>query len=264
MLGSIFGDIVGSRFEFDNILTKNFELITDENRFTDDSVMTIAVEQAILDCRGDYSLLSQYAIKRMREFGLKYLNRGYGGRFYQWLKNPNAKAYGSCGNGSAMRISAIGYVANSIEECKTLSKAVTEVTHNHKEGIKGAEATAVCVYLARKDYNVMQIEEYVENHYYNLSQTVKEIRKTKDHFDILCQETVPQAITCFLESNSYEDAIRNAVSIGGDSDTLAAIVGGIAEAYYGFPEKFRQITLDKLTEELRSVYLEFEKKFLKA
>lgn len=262
MLGTIFGDIVGSRFEFDNIHTKNFELINEKSFFTDDSVMTIAVEQAVLDCKGDYSLLSDCVIKRMREFGAKYPDRGYGKHFRRWLNDPNAVAYQSCGNGAAMRISSIGYVARSVDECKMLSKAVTEVTHNHKEGILGADATAVCVYLARNGYTVKQIEEYVGLHYYNLMQTVSEIRRTKCNFDVVCQETVPQAIICFLESRSYEDAIRNAVSIGGDSDTLAAIVGGIAEAYYGLPENFRQIALDKLTTELKEVYLNFEKKFI--
>ncbi len=262
MLGAIFGDIAGSLFEFNNIHTKNFELINDSCRFTDDSVMTLAIEQALLDCDGNYLKLSKNAIARMREFGAKYPRRGYGKHFAQWLNDPTAVAYGSCGNGAAMRVSGIGYVAQSIKDCKFLSKAVTSVTHNHPEGIKGAEATAVCIYLARNNYTIKQIELYVGLHYYNLAQTVNEIRKTKFHFDAVCQETVPQAITCFLESKSYEDAIRNAISIGGDSDTLAAITGAIAEAYYGLPENFRQIALDKLTEELRNVYLDFEKKFV--
>lgn len=237
MWGVIIGDIVGSRFEFNNIKTKNFNLFDERCRFTDDSVMTIAVYQALKDCKGDFANLSQNAIKRMKEFGRRYPDRGYGSKFIWWLFSGDVNPYNSFGNGAAMRVSAVAYFANSIEQVKQLSYDVTAVTHNHPEGIKGAEATAVAIYLAKSGKSKGEIAQYVNDNYYPLNFTVDEIRPSY-RFNETCQDTVPQAIKAFVESESFEDALRIAVSLGGDSDTLAAICMGIAEAYYGIPQQF--------------------------
>ena len=237
MWGAIIGDIVGSRFEFNNIKTKDFNLFDERCFFTDDSVMTIAVYQALKDCNGDYSNLSQHAIARMKEYGRRYPDRGYGSRFVWWLFSSDVKPYNSLGNGAAMRVSAVAYFANSIEQVKQLSYDVTAVTHNHPEGIKGAEATAVAVYLAKCGKSKEEIAQYVSDNYYPLNFTVDEIRPAY-RFNETCQDTVPQAIKAFVESESFEDALRIAVSLGGDTDTLAAICMAIAEAYYGIPQQF--------------------------
>lgn len=237
MWGAIIGDIVGSRFEFDNIKSKYFDLFHDDCCFTDDTVMTVAVYQALKDCNGDYADLPQRTIERMKEFGRRYPFRGYGGRFYEWIFSNNEKPYNSFGNGAAMRVSAAAYFAKSIEQVKQLSYAVTAVTHNHPEGIKGAEATAVAIYLAKCGKSKEEIAQYVNDNYYPLNFTVDEIRPSY-RFNETCQDTVPQAIKAFAESESFEDALRIAVSLGGDTDTLAAICMSIAEAYYGIPQEF--------------------------
>lgn len=235
MWGAVIGDIVGSRFEFHNIKSKNFDLFTDECAFTDDSVMTAAVCQALKDCNGDYSALRQNTIKRMKEFGRRYPKAGYGGRFIWWIFSSDENPYNSFGNGAAMRVSAVAYFADGIEQVKDLSCAVTSVTHNHPEGIKGAEATAVAIYLAKCGKSKSEIARYIKDNYYPLDFTTEEIRPTY-RFNETCQETVPQAIQAFIESENFEDALRIAVSLGGDSDTLAAICCSIAEAYYGVPD----------------------------
>jgi len=261
MLGAIIGDIVGSRFEWNNIKTKNFDFFSDECSFTDDSIMTLAVAKALLDCNGEYENLGELTVRSMQKVGRPYPNSGYGGMFYQWMYSDNPKPYNSFGNGAAMRVSACGFAAKSLEETIMLSRKVTEVTHNHPEGIKGAEATAVCIYLARRGKNISEIKNYVNDFYYPMDFTLDGIRSSYQ-FNETCQNTVPQAIMSFIESNSFEDAIRNAISIGGDSDTLAAIVGGIAEAYYGVPIEIRNQAIrfldDYLLEILKKTYLSFK------
>lgn len=261
MIGAIIGDIAGSRFEFDNHRCKNFEIFSKSSFITDDSIMTLAVAKALLASGKDYSTLSANCVKYMREIGCNYPDCGYGGRFFSFIYDPDPKPYNSYGNGSAMRVSAVPYCAQSIEETKLLSKLVTEVSHNHPEGIKGAEATAVCIWMALNGKTKREIRSYVNKYYYELDFTIDSIRDTY-LFNESCQGTVPQAIEAFLESTSFEDAIRTAVSVGGDSDTLAAITGGIAEAFYGVPLTMRAIVkkwyLDKrllsVLEEFESVY----------
>lgn len=255
MLGAIIGDIVGSRFEWNNYRAKDFELFTPECFATDDSIMTLAIAKALLESKPDYSDLGQQAVRWMQEIGRPYPNCGYGGRFYDWMYSKNPKPYNSFGNGAAMRVSACGFAANSLEEAKALSQAVTEVTHNHPEGIKGAEATTVAIYLAKTGTPMEQIREIMDREYYPMDFTLDEIRKTYQ-FNETCQNTVPQALMAFFESTSFEDAIRNAISIGGDSDTLAAITGGIAQAYYGIDEIMQQTALGYLNDHLRSIYNE--------
>lgn len=260
MLGAIIGDIVGSRFEWNNNKTKHFELLNDKCFFTDDTVMTLAIAKAILHSKSDYSDLSSLSIKHMQEVGRNYPSCGYGGSFGLWVFSNNPKPYNSFGNGAAMRVSPVGFVAKSLDQAISLSKKVTEVTHNHPEGIKGAEATAVAIYLARNGYNINDIKNYIDKHYYKMNFTLDEIRDTYK-FNETCQDTVPQAIMAFLESTSFEDAIRNAISIGGDSDTLAAITGGIAEACYGIPKEIRNKALTYLDKRLLNILLDFENKY---
>ena len=260
MLGAIIGDIVGSRFEWCNNRNKTFDFLTYKCFFTDDSVMSLAVAKAILDCKGDYSKLSDNAVATMQEIGRPYPSCGYGGMFYEWMYSDNPKPYHSFGNGAAMRVSACGFAANTLEEAKELSFKVTKVSHDHPEGIKGAEATAVAIFLARQGYSILEIRDYINTHYYKMNFTLDGIRDTYQ-FNETCQDTVPQAIMAFLESTSFEDAIRNAISIGGDSDTLAAITGGIAEAYYGIPTEIRKHALTFLDERLLGVLNAFEKQF---
>lgn len=252
MWGAIIGDIVGSRFEFNNIKTKYFYMFDKRCRFTDDSVMTLAVYQALKDCNGGYASLSARAVARMREFGKRYPYCGFGGKFRKWLFGEDLKPYNSYGNGSAMRVSAVAYFADSIEQVKKLSYDVTAVTHNHPEGLKGAEATAVAVYLARCGQSKEEIARYVSDNYYPLNFTLDEIRPSYA-FDVTCQGTVPQAIKAFVESEDFEDAVRLAISIGGDSDTLGAICGSIAEAYYGVPQQLVDQAKTYLDEFLLSV-----------
>ena len=256
MIGAIIGDIVGSRFEWNNIKTKDFDLFTAGCFFTDDSVMTIAVADALIRANGNLEILSEYAIESMQLIGRPFPDCGYGGSFYHWMYSDNPKPYGSYGNGAAMRVSACGFAAKSLEEAKALSKAVTEVTHNHPEGIKGAEATAVAIYLARSGYSIEEIQQHISTKYYPMDFTLEEIRDTYE-FNETCQDTVPQALKAFFESLDFEDAIRNAISIGGDSDTLAAITGGIAEAYYGVPQDIKDKALNYLDEDLLQVVNRF-------
>ena len=257
MIGAIIGDIVGSRFEWNNIKTKEFELLNYRCSVTDDSIMSLAVAQAILDCHGNYSNLGLQAALHMQQLGRQYPDAGYGGMFRRWLFSDNHQPYNSFGNGAAMRVSACGFASASLGEAKLLSQKVTEVTHNHLEGLKGAEAVAVCIFLARQGKSIFEIRDYVDANYYSLNFTLNGIRSSYS-FDETCQGTVPQAIMAFLESVGFEDAIRNAISIGGDSDTLGAITGSIAEAYYGVPANIREHALTFLDERLLSILIEFE------
>lgn len=260
MLGAIIGDIVGSRFEWNNHRNKQFELMTYKCSVTDDSIMTLAIAKALLESKPDYSDLSKNAVKYMQGIGRHYPDCGYGGHFRSWINSNSPKPYNSYGNGAAMRVSACGFTAGSLEEAKKLSKAVTEVTHNHPEGIKGAEATAVAIFLARSGNNLLEIRDYITKYYYPLDFTLDGIRDSYQ-FNETCQDTVPQALEAFFESTSFEDAIRNAISVGGDSDTLAAITGGIAEAYYGIPTDIRKHALTFLDERLLKILVEFENKY---
>ena len=260
MLGAIIGDIVGSRFEWDNNRNKDFDFLTHKCFFTDDSVMSLAIAKAILNCKGDYANLSAQAIATMQSVGRPYPNCGYGGSFYNWMYSSSPKPYGSYGNGAAMRVSACGFSARSLEEAIALSKAVTEVTHNHPEGIKGAEATAVAVYMARTGSSLLDIQDYINKHYYKIDFKLDDIRDTYE-FNETCQDTVPQALEAFFESTGFEDAIRNAISIGGDSDTLAAITGSIAEAYYGIPADIRSHALSFLDDTLLKILTDFENQY---
>ena len=236
MYGAILGDIIGSPFEFDRgDKTKEFDLFTKGCDFTDDSVMTIAVGEALLAVGPEATVkeIEEAVVTNMQDRGKRYPYAGYGGRFRYWLRERNPKPYGSYGNGSAMRVSAVGWLYDSLERTREVARATANVTHNHPEGIKGAEATASAIYMARKESSKEEIKEYIEREFhYNLDRTLDEIRPGY-HMDETCQRTVPEAIIAFLESKDFEDAIRNAVSLGGDTDTLGAITGSIAEAFYG-------------------------------
>lgn len=270
MIGAIIGDIIGSRFEFNNHKSKEFELFTGECRVTDDSIMTLAIAKSIIETEKIikssfggynhdseyYSILEEISIKYMQEIGLKYPNCGYGGMFRQWVFSNNPKPYNSFGNGSAMRISPVGFAARSAQEACELSKAVTKTTHNHHEGIKGAEATALAIFMARRGATKREIRNEINRKYYSLDFKIDEIRDAYE-FNATCQGSVPQAIVAFLESTSFEDAIRIAISIGGDSDTLAAITGSIAEAYYGVPEEIKSKALSYLDKDLLKIYDEW-------
>lgn len=235
MFGAIIGDIAGSRFEFYTHKSKDFRFFAPRCRLTDDSVMTLAVAAALMEAGDDLDVLPACAVHWMQKLGAMYPKAGYGGRFYDWIFSPDPKPYGSWANGAAMRVSPVGFWARSEGEVKALSRAVTAVTHDHPEGIRGAEAIAMAVYLARTGADMAAIRERIERDYYEIDFTLDAIRRTY-RFDVSCQGSVPQALEAFFESNSFEDAIRNAVSIGGDSDTIAAMAGGVAEAYYGIPE----------------------------
>lgn len=260
MLGAIIGDIVGSRFEWNNHRDKDFELFTNGCFPTDDSIMSLAIAKAIIVSKPDFSDLSDNAVKCMQSIGRNYPDCGYGGRFYGWMFSDDPRPYNSYGNGSAMRVSAAGFVARSLEEAKLLSKLVTEVTHNHPEGIKGAEATAVAIYMAKTESGIFEIKDYINENYYPMNFTLDEIRDTY-RFNETCQDTIPQALQAFFESSGFEDAIRNAISIGGDSDTLAAICGSVAEAYYGIPDDIRKQALTFLDKDLLKLLTLFESKY---
>lgn len=231
MYGAIIGDIVGSVYEFNNIKTKDFHLFSKRSTYTDDSIMTIAVAKALMHSRDNQTSFKANLVQCMREYGRQYPYAGYGGMFSQWLTTDAPEPYNSFGNGSAMRVSPCGLIAVTLQEALELAKASAEVTHNHPEGIKGAQATAAAIFLAKSGKSKDEIKEYIEDNFYNLDVTLDDIRPSY-FFNETCQETVPQAIIAFLESENYEDAIRNAVSLGGDSDTLAAITGSIAWTFY--------------------------------
>lgn len=257
MIGAIIGDIVGSRFEWNNYRHKDFELFTSECFATDDSIMTLAVVKALMTSKPDWRDLGKRAVQCMQEVGRPYPDCGYGGSFWRWMYSNDPKPYNSFGNGAAMRVSACGFVAKSLEEAKKLSKTVTEVTHNHPEGIKGAEATVVAIYMARSGSSIEAIREVINREYYHMNFTLDEIRPSYQ-FNETCQGTVPQALMAFFESSSFEDAIRNAISIGGDSDTLAAITGGVAEAYYGVPVELKAQAKTYLDAELLEILNQYE------
>ena len=277
ILGAIAGDIIGSRFEFHPHKSKDFDLFSENDsfdkngkltlgyfikgsRFTDDTVMTLAIAKALMECDGDYNNLSDLAIRSMKELGRKYPLVGYGNNFNRWLMLPNAEPYNSFGNGSAMRISAVPYFANDIDTLHELVEKVTCITHNHPEGIKGAFAVADCIWFALQKCNKAYIKSYIEKNYYKLDFDYNDLIKNYK-FDETCQGSVPQSIFAFLISDSYEDSIRIAVSMGGDADTMAAIVGAISGAYYGVPNRIRETCKDFLTNDLIKIVEKFDEKF---
>lgn len=249
MKGAICGDIVGSVYEFDNFRFKEFLLFAEDAEFTDDSVLTVATMDALLHGIG-------YA-EAYKKWFLRYPGAGYGGRFLLWGLGDTLIPYNSFGNGSAMRVSPVGLWYATLEETLTAARASAEATHNHPEGIKGAEATAAAIYLARTGTGKTGIKDQITEQFgYDLSETMESIRGWYE-FDVTCQGTVPQAIICFLESNDFEDAIRNSISIGGDSDTVACIAGGIAEAFYGIPQEIEEETMKRLPQEMREIVSAF-------
>lgn len=260
MIGAIAGDIIGSRFEWFNYKGKDFELFTDQCCFTDDSVMSLAVCHALLHSKANFSDLGKQAVHSMQLIGQNYPYCGYGSHFSAWMFEICPQPYNSYGNGAAMRVSGCGYAASSLEEAKRLSKAVTEVSHNHPEGLKGAEATAVAVFMARTGHSKEEIIEHIRKHYYTIDFTLDQIRPAYK-YDVSCQGSVPQAIEAFYESTDYEDAIRSAISIGGDSDTIGAIAGGIAGAYYGVPDSIREKAVTYLDPRLLEIMKAFENQY---
>jgi ADP-ribosylglycohydrolase len=254
MIGAIAGDIIGSVHEFGRTKTKDFPLFTPDCAFTDDSVLTVAVAQAILT-DGDYR-------KAVLELGRRYPDAGYGGFFRGWLRSPDPKPYNSFGNGSAMSVSPVGFAFGTEDDVLREASRSAEITHNHPEGVKGAQATALAVFLARMEKDKGLIRSEIASRFrYDLGRTVDGIRPGYG-FDETCQGTVPEAIIAFLDSTSYEDAIRNAISLGGDADTLACITGGIAEAFYGpVPFEIRRKVKEILTPELGKITEDFCARF---
>lgn len=249
MLGAVIGDVVGSHYEFNNIKTKDFELFGKGCYATDDTVMTCAVAEVLINKKQNDK---DYIIDTLKKWGKRYPQAGYGGHFGCWVLGNEREPYNSYGNGAAMRVSAVGWIAESEEEVKDLSRRVTEVTHNHPEGIKGAEVVAMCIYYAKQGKDKAFIKEYVEK-YYNLDFDYDDLRKTYIHAEEICQNTVPQAIFCFLISDSFEDCLRTTISIGGDCDTTAAISCAIAEAYYGNCGCCEKEVLDYLTSDMKNI-----------
>lgn len=254
MLGAIIGDIVGSRFEFNNTNKTDFKFFTPDCSFTDDTVCTVAVADAILRGISFEQSLLEWCRKYPHPKG------AYGGSFGRWILSPHPQPYNSFGNGAAMRVSPCGYLPTR-QDVLTYARKSAECTHNHPEGIKGAECIADCIYLARTEKDLALIAKSVTDVYgYNINQTCDEIRQTNS-FNETCQITVPQAIVCFLESSDFESAVRLAVSIGGDSDTIAAIAGSMAEAYYGIPQQLQEKALSYLPTDMKNVIAAFKQKY---
>ncbi|MBR5915966.1 MAG: ADP-ribosylglycohydrolase family protein [Spirochaetia bacterium] len=261
MYGAILGDIVGSPYEFEPINTTDFPLLSDDSMFTDDSVMTIAVADVLLGAgkNPDEKAVKMALIKSFKKWGAKYPFAGYGGQFHHWLFSDMTEPYYSFGNGSAMRVSAAGWLYDTMEMTRKAARWTAEITHNHPFGIDGAEATAAAIFMARNGKSKQEIKDYIKEEFgYNLDRTCDQIRPDYG-FDESCQGTVPEAIVAFLDSKDYEDAIRLAVSLGGDADTLACITGGIAEAYYGMSPKLIQACRDSLMPDMLAVLDRFDK-----
>jgi len=255
MIGAISGDVLGSIYEFNNYKNTDFILFDKGCKYTDDTVLTIATADCLLN-KGNFALY-------YKKYFQDYPDKGYGGSFKEWGSGNSIAPYSSWGNGSAMRISPVGFAFSSLEFVLINAKKSAKVTHNHPEGIKGAQAVAAAIFMAKSGSSKNEIKEFIENKfYYKLDKSLKEIRPSYS-FDVSCQGSVPQAITAFLESDGFEDAIRKAISIGGDSDTIACIAGGIAEAYYGgVPEDISRFVLSKLDKNLIKVITDFYKTFI--
>ena len=259
MIGAILGDMIGSPYEFDRSpKTKEFPLFSKYSQFTDDSVMTVAVADALLSAMGKTDdEIKAALVESMQKWGQKYPDAGYGGMFYRWLRSKQPEPYGSYGNGSAMRVSAAGWLCDTLEETRHIARLTAEVTHNHPEGIKGAEATASAIFMARKGSNKENIKAYIIQEFgYDLSRTCDQIRPTYHHVES-CQQTVPEAITAFLEGTNFEDVIRTAVSLGGDCDTLTCIACGIAEAFYDVPKEMLLECKKRLPDDMLEVITRF-------
>lgn len=265
MFGAILGDIIGSPYEFDRGLkTKKFPLFIEDSHFTDDTVMTIAVADALMGitAEDDDDTIRQELISALQFWGNKYPAAGYGVMFMHWLITENPQPYNSYGNGSAMRVSPVGWMFNDIKTTRRMARLSADVTHNHPEGIKGAESVAAAIFLARTGHSKEEIKEYIIKEFgYDLSRTCREIRPTYHHVES-CQETVPEAITAFLEGNSFIDVIRTAVSLGGDCDTLTAIAGSIAEAYYGVSMNMQNECYKRLPDDLKHILRIFVSEYL--
>lgn len=250
MLGALVGDIVGSFYEFYNTKRTDFELFNDISRYTDDSVMTLAVAKWLVE---DEAHTIHYLIYCMQELGHLYPYAGYGGHFMGWLFNDDPQPYNSWGNGAGMRVSPVGLYAKTIDEALALAALTASVTHNHPEGVKGAQAIATSVFLCKQGKSKQEIKEYVEKTFgYNLNRTIAEIRPEYE-FDVSCQGSVPEAIIAFLEGNSFEEVIRLAISLGGDSDTIGAMAGAIAACMYSIPDDIAKRCNDILTDDLREI-----------
>ena len=260
MYGAILGDIIGSRFEFDRGgKTKDFELLTREDSWTDDTVMTVAVAEALLKVGNDASVseIEEACVKAMQDWGNRYPFAGYGLRFCGWLSNENPEPYGSYGNGSAMRVSAAGWLYDTLERTREVARATANVSHNHPEGLKGAECTAAVIFLARTGASMEEIKAYVDGQFgYDYSETLDEMRARHNH-DESCMDSLPKALRSFFDGKSYEDVVRNAVSLGGDTDTLAAIAGAMGEAFYGVPGELRRECLDRIEDDMAEVVKRF-------
>lgn len=260
MIGAIMGDMIGAPYEFDRgNKTKDFPLFGRGSQFTDDSVMTIAVAEALMDTIGKSDAEIRAAlVESMQKWGKRYPNAGYGWMFYHWLREKNPKPYGSFGNGSSMRVSSAGWLFDTLEETRHMARLTAEVTHNHLEGIKGAEATASAIFLARNGSSKEEIKDYIISEFgYDLSRTCDEIRPGYHHVET-CQQTVPEAITAFMEGTDFEDVIRTAVSLGGDCDTLTCIAGSMAEALYGIPAEMVNECRKRLPEDMLAVIDRFD------
>jgi ADP-ribosylglycohydrolase len=262
MLGAIIGDIIGSRFEFDRGgKSRDFELFTKECEFTDDTVMTIAVAEALLDAGkdADENTVKEKLVSSLRKWGRKYPDAGYGGRFRGWLSSWDPKPYGSYGNGSGMRVSSVGWLYDTLERTREVARWTAEITHNHPEGIKGAESVASAIFLARNHATMEEISEYIEKEFsYDFSRSLDEIRPAYKHVED-CMHTMPEAFECFFESESYEACIRNVMYIGGDTDTLAAIAGAVAGAFWEIPVSFVAKADEYLDDDIKAVIKRFDK-----
>ena len=260
MYGAILGDMIGAPYEFDRGgKTKDFPLFSQGTEFTDDSVMTIAVAEALMDALGQPDdEIRKRLVSSMQRWGRRYPDAGYGFMFYHWLRSGDPRPYGSFGNGSAMRVSAAGWLHDTLEETRHIARLTAEVTHNHPEGIKGAEAAASAIYMARTGAGKDAIREYVSREFgYDLTRTCDQIRPAYYHVES-CQKTVPEAVTAFLEGTSFVDVIRTAVSLGGDCDTLTCIAGGMAEAFYGVPDELKAECLNRIPADMRDVVKRFD------
>ena len=254
IIGAIAGDVIGSAYEFNPTRDHDFELFTPKSSFTDDTVLTMANALWLID---DEQHTHERLVEIMLDLCRRYPNRGYGGRFANWICDKDPQPYNSYGNGSAMRVSPVGYYAQSLEEALALAKVSAEVTHNHPEGIKGAQATAAAIFLARRGKSKQEIRDYVAQTFnYDLSRTLDEIRPTFT-FDETCQRTVPEAITCFMEGKDYEDVVRLSVALAGDADTIAAIAGSISSAVDEVPNGITQQVIALLSEEFCTTLLRF-------
>lgn len=250
MLGAIVGDIIGSVYEFHNTKSMDFALFKSASRFTDDSVMTLAVAKWLVE---DKAHTIEYLIRCMQELGRQYPDAGYGGRFVRWLFEKNPQPYNSWGNGSGMRVSPVGLYAKTLDEALALAAVTASVSHNHSEGVKGAQAIAASVFLCKQGKSKQEIRDYVEETFgYDLHRSIAEIRPSYD-YDVSCQGSVPESIIAFLEGNSFEEVIRLAISLGGDSDTIGAMAGGIAACMYPIPEEIVERCNNILTDDLRII-----------